>query len=144
MGNLRLSSAYNLKSTTVSDTTKATVTASNTGRAVHRPLNVISVAQAGYLTGGRLDSSVSTGTTLAELGYTGGDGKINLTMGDGTTTSITVTQGTTVAGFLASLKDAGVSANYDETNHRFFIAPRAPERIMILHLQAAMQMVSVH
>ena len=29
-----------------------------------------------------------TSTTLAELGYTGGDGKINLTKGDGTTTSI--------------------------------------------------------
>lgn len=125
VGNLRLSSAYNLKSTTVSDTTKATVTASNTAPSGTQTLNVISVAQAGYLTGGQLDSSVSTGTTLAELGYTGGDGKINLTMGDGTTTSITVTQGTTVAGFLASLKDAGVSANYDETNHRFFISSKS-------------------
>lgn len=125
VGNLKLSSAYNLKSTTVSDTTKATVTASNTAPSGTQSLNIISVAQAGYLTGGQLDGSVSTGTTLAELGYTGGDGKINLTMGDGTTTSITVTQGTTVAGFLASLKDAGVSANYDETNHRFFISSKS-------------------
>ena len=92
MGNLKLSSAYNLKSTTVSDTTKATVTASNSAPSGTQSLNIISVAQAGYLTGGQLDSSVSTSTTLAELGYTGGDGKINLTKGDGTTTSIEVTQ----------------------------------------------------
>ena len=83
VGNLKLSSAYNLKSTTVSDTTKATVTASNSAPSGTQSLNIISVAQAGYLTGGQLDSSVSTSTTLAELGYTGGDGKINLTKGDG-------------------------------------------------------------
>ena len=106
VGNLKLSSAYNLKSTTVSDTTKATVTASNSAPSGTQSLNIISVAQAGYLTGGQLDSSVSTSTTLAELGYTGGDGKINLTKGDGTTTSIEVTQGTTVGSFIASLKDA--------------------------------------
>ena len=70
VGNLKLSSAYNLKSTTVSDTTKATVTASNSAPSGTQSLNIISVAQAGYLTGGQLDSSVSTSTTLAELGYT--------------------------------------------------------------------------
>ena len=122
VGNLKLSSAYNLKSTTVSDTTKATVTASNTAPSGTQSLNIISVAQAGYLTGGQLDGSVSTSTTLAELGYTGGDGKINLTKGDGTTTSIEVTQGTTVGSFIASLKDAGVSANFDATNHRIFVS----------------------
>ena len=58
VGNLRLSSAYNLKSTTVSDTTKATVTASNTAPSKHTdPGNVISVAQATYLTILHRDSS---------------------------------------------------------------------------------------
>ncbi|MCD7859546.1 MAG: flagellar hook protein, partial [Firmicutes bacterium] len=82
ISSLKLSSAYNLKTTTVSDTTKATVTASNNAPVGTQQLNIIKVAQAGYLTGGELDSSVTTSTTLAELGYTGGDGKINLTMGD--------------------------------------------------------------
>lgn len=48
VGNLKLSSAYNLKSTTVSDTTKATVTASNSAPSGTQSLNIISVAQAGY------------------------------------------------------------------------------------------------
>ena len=124
VGSLKLSSAYNLKSTTVSDTTKATVTASNSAPSGTQSLNIISVAQAGYLTGGQLDSSTTTSTTLAELGYTGGDAKINVTKGDGTTTSVTVTQGTTVANFVAELKDAGVSASYDETNHRIFVSSK--------------------
>lgn len=124
VGNLKLSSAYNLKSTTVSDSTKATITASSSAPTGTQKLNILSVAQAGYLTGGQLSSSTTTSTTMAELGYTGGDAKINLTKGDGTTKEITVTQGTTVGSFIASLKDAGVSANYDETNHRIFISSK--------------------
>lgn len=124
ISSLKLSTAYNLKTTTVSNTAKATVTAGNNAPSGTQQLNIISVAQAGYLTGGQLGSNVGTGTTLAELGYTGGDGKINLTKGDGTTKTIEVTQGMTVGNFIAALKDAGVSANYDETNHRIFISSK--------------------
>jgi flagellar hook-associated protein 2 len=122
ISSLRLSSGYNLKSTTVSDSTKATVTASSSAPNGTQKLNIIQTAQAGYLTGGKLDSSTTTGTTLAELGYTGGTGKITLTKGDGTTTSIEVSQGSTVANVIASLKDAGLTANYDDTNKRIFVS----------------------
>ena len=121
---MKLSTAYNLKSTTVSDSTKATVKAGNNAPTGTQQLNIIKVAQAGYLTGAQLSSKTTTSTTLAELGYTGGDAKINLTKGDGTTKEITLTQGSTVGDVIASLKDAGVSANFDETNHRIFISSK--------------------
>lgn len=124
VGNMKLSTAYNLKSTTVSDSTKATVKAGNNAPTGTQQLNIIKVAQAGYLTGAQLSNSTTTSTTLAELGYTGGDAKINLTKGDGTTKEITLTQGSTVSDVIASLKDAGVSANYDATNHRIFISSK--------------------
>lgn len=124
VGNMKLSTAYNLKSTTVSDSTKATVKAGNNAPTGTQQLNIIKVAQAGYLTGAQLSSKTTTSTTLAELGYTGGDAKINLTKGDGTTKEITLTQGSTVGDVIASLKDAGVSANYDATNHRIFISSK--------------------
>ena len=111
VGSMKLSTAYNLKSTTVSDSTKATVKAGNNAPTGTQQLNILKVAQAGYLTGAQLSSKTTTSTTLAELGYTGGDAKINLTKGDGTTKEITVTQGSTVGDVIASLKDAGVSAN---------------------------------
>lgn len=124
VGNMKLSTAYNLKSTTVSDSTKATVKAGNNAPTGTQQLNIIKVAQAGYLTGAQLSNSTTTSTTLAELGYTGGDAKINLTKGDGTTKEITLTKGSTVGDVIASLKDAGVSANYDATNHRIFISSK--------------------
>lgn len=124
VGSLKLSTAYNLKSTSVSDGTKATVKAGNNAPTGTQQLNIIKVAQAGYLTGAQLSNSTTTSTTLAELGYTGGDAKINLTKGDGTTKEITLTQGSTVGDVIASLKDVGVSANYDATNHRIFISSK--------------------
>lgn len=124
VGSMKLFTAYNLKSTTVSDSTKATVKAGNNAPTGTQQLNILKVAQAGYLTGAQLSSKTTTSTTLAELGYTGRDAKINLTKGDGTTKEITLTQGSTVGDVIASLKDAGVSANYDATNHRIFISSK--------------------
>lgn len=124
VGNLRYSTSYNLKSTTVSDSTKATVTAGSSAPNGTQRLNITQIAQAGYLTGGKLASGTTTGTTLAELGYTGGDGKITVTKGDGTTKEISVSQGTTVSSFITSLKNAGLTASYDTTNNRIYVSSK--------------------
>ena len=124
LDSLRFSKNYNLKSTKVSDTTKATVTASSAAPNVTQKLNILKVAQAGYLTGGKLDDNTTTGTTLAELGYTGGNGTITLTKGDGTKKNIEVSQGTTVNSFINSLKEAGVNASYDDINKRIFVSSK--------------------
>lgn len=124
LDSLRFSKNYNLKSTKVSDSTKATVTASSSAPNGTQKLNILKVAQAGYLTGGKLDDSTTTGTTLAELGYTGGNGSITLTKGDGTKRNIEVSQGTTVSSFINSLKEAGVNASYDDVNKRIFVSSK--------------------
>lgn len=124
LDSLRFSKNYNLKSTKVSDSTKATVTASSSAPNGTKKLNILKVAQAGYLTGGKLDDSTTTGTTLAELGYTGGNGTITLTKGDGTKKTIEVSQGTTVNSFINSLKEAGVNASYDDINKRIFVSSK--------------------
>lgn len=124
LDSLRFSKNYNLKSTKVSDSTKATVAASSSAPNGTQKLNILQVAQAGYLTGGKLDDSTTTGTTLAELGYTGGNGTITLTKGDGTKKNIEVSQGTTVNSFINSLKEAGVNASYDDINKRIFVSSK--------------------
>lgn len=124
LDSMRFTKSYNLKSTSVSDATKAKVTASGTAPNGTQKLNILKIAQAGYLTGGKLAGSTTTGTTLAELGYTGGDGKVDLKLGDGTTKSITVSQGTKVNDFIKSLKDAGVSANFDAANKRIYVSSK--------------------
>lgn len=124
VGNLRLSTAYNLKSTKVSDSTKATVSGSSTAPNGEQKLNIIQTARAGYLTGGQLASNTRANSTLAELGYIGGEASIDVSIGEGAnkqTKSIKVSQGTTVTEFVNSLKDAGLSANYDSANQRIFV-----------------------
>lgn len=125
VGNLKLSSAYNLKSTTVSDATKATVSAGASVPNGIQKLNVLQVAQAGYWTGGELSATdgkpVTGGTKLSDLGYTSGDAKLEIAMGDGTKKTFEVTNETTVNEFVVKLKDAGLNANFDEANKRIFI-----------------------
>lgn len=124
LDSLRFSKNYNMKSTSCSDTTKATVTATTSAVNGSQKLNIIHTAQAGYLTGGKLADNTTENTTLAELGYTGGDGTIDVNLGDGTKKSITVSQGMTVKSFITSLKEAGVNASYDTTNKRIYVSSK--------------------
>lgn len=122
--NLRWSSSYNLKKTTVSDPTKASISASNTAVTGTQTLNILSVAQSGYLTGGKLSSTANTGTTLAELGYTGGEGTINVDKGDGTSASINVSASTTLEELTKALGEQGLNASLDTTNNRLFVSSK--------------------
>lgn len=125
ISNLRFSSSYNLKKTTSSDQTKATVTATNTAVNGSQKLNILQVAQAGYLTGGKISSSATLSTTLAELGYTGGDASINVDKGDGTSSTITIDSASTIGDVVTQLKDAGLNASLDTTNHRIFVSAKS-------------------
>lgn len=124
VGNLRWSTSYNLKKTTVSDATKASVSASNTAVTGTQKLNILSIAQSGYLTGGKLSTTASTSTTLAELGYAGGEGTINVDKGDGTSASITVSASTTIEELTTELGKQGLNASLDTTNNRIFVSSK--------------------
>lgn len=121
VSNLRFSSAYSLKKTTVSDNTKASVKASNTAVTGSQTLSISQVAQSGYLTGGKLKSSATSSTYLSQLGYTGTNGKINVDLGDGSSKEISISSSDTIGSVVNKLKNAGVNASFDETNNRFFV-----------------------
>lgn len=122
LGNLRLSTSYNKKTTTCSDTTKATVSASNSAINGTQSLKINKVAKTGYITGAKLDSSVSSSTKLSELGVTG-DASIAVTTKSGTT-NITLTADMTVNDVVNKLNSAGICANYDATNKRMFVSAK--------------------
>lgn len=122
LGTLKLSSAYNKKTTTSSNPTKATVSATNTAINGTQSLEIIKVAQAGYITGAKLDNSVSNSTKLSELGLTG-NASIAVATKSGTT-NITLTENMTVKETITALQKAGISANYDETNKRVFVSAK--------------------
>lgn len=132
--NARFSSAYNLKKATVSDSTKATVTASSSAVIGTQTLSVKQLAKTAYLTGGKLkrtqkaDGTPDTTTKLtgnsklSELGLTdAADGnkiKVNV---NGKETEISITKDMTINNFVVKLKDAGVNANFDDVNQRLFV-----------------------
>lgn len=122
LGNLKLSTAYNKKTTTCSDTTKATVSATNSAINGTQSLKINKVARTGYITGALLGSNVSSSTKLSELGVTG-DASIAVTTKSGTK-NITLTADMTVNDVVNKLNGAGISANYDATNKRMFVSAK--------------------
>ena len=104
--NLRYSAAYNIRTATVSDTTKATVNASSSAINGSYAVKIKQIAKSGYLTGAKLRNDITEKSTLSDLGYTGGDGTITVNA-DGKTTDIAVTKDMTVSDFVKSLNSAG-------------------------------------
>ncbi len=126
VGNLRFSKAYNLKSASVSDSTKVSVTASAGAVNGAYSIQVTSLAKSGYLTGGKLKKAdpadttkVTSATTLGELGYADGDGKISINGKE-----IAVTADTKISEVISGLQNAGVNASFDEKNGRIFVSAK--------------------
>ena len=121
LSSLKYSSAYNMKTANVSNTTKASVSASSAAVNGSYTLKILKTAKTGYLTGAQFDSSITADSTLASLGYTGGDGKISVTS-NGQSVDVDISSGMSIKDFVAALNESGVKANFDAANHRIFIA----------------------
>ncbi len=122
LGNMRFSSGYAIKATSASNTSKVTVSASNSAVNGTQELKITSLAKTGYLTGAKLGGGIKGSTTLKELGITGSS-RLSVTT-DGKTSNIDIDENLTVDKFVAKLKDAGLQANFDENNQRFFISAK--------------------
>ena len=138
VSNLRYSSAYNLKRVNVSDSTKASVTASSSAVTGTQMLEIKQMAQAAFITGAKLGDDVNAKTKLSELGFVeDGETSIELRKGDGSSTKITVTRDTTISELVAKLGEAGVNASFDENNKRFFISAKESGQINDFNLYAS-------
>lgn len=145
VGKLRFSSAYSMKKTTCSDATKATISASSSAVNGSQKLHVLSTAQSGYLTGGKISlgkeveengvtsiekksGSVTAKTKLSELGYKDGEANlsINTTDEDGNAVSktISLTKDSTISDVVSALRENGLNANFDENNGRIFVSSK--------------------
>lgn len=124
ISNLRFESAYNLKKTTLSDSTKATVTAESSAVTGTQKLNVIQTAQASYLTGGYIGKDVTASSTMKDLGYTGGNTAIKVKNQSGEETTIEINADTKISDIIGKFKDAGLNANFDTNNNRIFLSAK--------------------
>ncbi len=122
MADMRFSKAYNLKKTSVSDATKASITASSNAINGTQSLHITSVAKSGYLTGGQLDTTdgekAADSTKLSSLkGFKSGTVLVN-------GKEVNLTDDMTVSDAVTKLKGMGVNASFDSTNQRIFVSAK--------------------
>lgn len=124
LGTLRFSSAYNKKKTSISDESKATITTAANAAKGTQSLEIHKVAASGYLTGSKIDTywikDLDTKTNLRELGIVD-ETSINVQVGDGDVKTITMSGDSTIADVVKQFNEAGINANFDEKNERFFL-----------------------
>ncbi len=120
---LRFSSAYNLKRTSVSDASKASVTASSEAITGTQKLNILQTAQASYMTGAFLGEDITKTTKLKDLGITE-ESTIKVKGADGKENEIKLTTDMVIGDVMQKFADAGLSANFDENNHRFYVSAK--------------------
>lgn len=129
ISNLRWSDAFKKKTTSVSNSSIASIVAGDNAVKGSQTLVVKQLAKSGYLTGGKLseNKSVNGKTKLSELAKGS-----SLALGEndtasisvkvnGKTTNIDLTGKTTIDEFVNKLNSAGVTASFDQANQRFFI-----------------------
>lgn len=134
VGNLRFAGGYSTKKTTSSDTTKATVSAGSNAVTGTQKLHVLSTAQSGYLTGGKITASdssakVTSSTKLSELGFTEGETALKFTAkdkdGKDISADIKLSKDSTISDAVKALRDVGLNASFDENNGRIFLSSSA-------------------
>ena len=131
VSDLRLSSAYRKKKTTVSNPSVASVLTEINASDGVQTLKVNKLAKSGYLTGAELKNasgnraSYTSATKLKDIEgmQLDADGKINLTLKTGgKNTDISLSGDATIADLTNQLKNAGVNASFDATYQRMFIS----------------------
>lgn len=118
---MQLSTAYKTKKTTISDTSKASVSAKTNAVNGSYTMEVKNIATAQYLTGAKID--VSATDKLVDLDSSLLNKEISITTG-GTTTKFAVTADTTLKDFTSALQNAGLNASFDDAQKRIFISSK--------------------
>lgn len=128
INNMRLSTAYKKKTTSVSNSSAVSViTGENAVNGVQK-LDVKQLAKTGYLTGAKITGKDGDLTALSKVsdivdGFSD-SGTINITAGD-KSVNINVTADTTISDILTQVKSTGLNASFDEKQQRFFISSSA-------------------
>lgn len=118
---MQLSTAYKTKKTTISDTSKASVSAKTNAINGSYTMEVKNIATAQYLTGAKIDASATD--KLVDLDSSLLNKEISITTG-GTTTKFAVTADTTLKDFTSALQNAGLNASFDDAQKRIFISSK--------------------
>lgn len=119
---LQLQTSYMTKKATISDETKAKITASAKAVNGSYTMEVNNIATAQYLTGSKISAS-SGSTKMVDLDSSLLNKEIEVKVG-GKTTKFTITEDTTIDNFTSELKKTGLNASFDTAQKRLFISSK--------------------
>ncbi|MCR4595896.1 MAG: flagellar filament capping protein FliD [Lachnospiraceae bacterium] len=129
--NMRWSTSWAKKTTSVSDTSKASVITGSGAVDSVQSLKITQLAKSGYLTGAQINldaegkpngQKYTALTKMSDLGFSG-EATINIGT-NGSSASLTVNADSTISDVLSALKKQGLNASFDENNQRFFISSK--------------------
>lgn len=142
INNMRFTSAYMKKTTSVSDSTAASIITGENAMNGVQNLKITQLAKTAYMTGGKTslrtktdadgdDFKLNALTKLSDLSVDNNGKaldlstgtKLNIKSGD-TNVELEITADTTISNVLTKLKEAGLNANFDETQQRFYISAK--------------------
>lgn len=147
LSSMRYTSAYDLKSSYVSDKTKATVTTAGNAAVGTHSLKINALAKSEYISGAKIyagkdgKGKVTADTKLGDLKdlgtITGDEGKIKITVGETETVDkttgkpvrtggkekiIDVKKDMTIGSLINKIREAGLYANFDSKLQRIYIS----------------------
>lgn len=126
LNSMRFVSSYSKRTTKVSNSNAVSILTG--GDAVNgvQELQINKLAKTGYLTGGEIKTSdgkeLNALSKLSDIGITA-EGTFSIKAA-GKSVDITVNGDTTISDVLNKMKEAGVNANFDANNQRFFISAK--------------------
>lgn len=128
LSNLRYTSSFAKKTTTVSNSNLVSVITKDTAMDSVQNLKINKLAKAGYLTGAEVKGAdgkklSSSSKVVESLGIDEGS-KFEVST-NGKKTEITIDKNTTINSLVNQLKSAGVNANFDAGQQRFYIGASA-------------------
>lgn len=118
---MQMSTAYKTKKASVSDPTKASVSAKTNAVNGSYTMEVKNIATSQYLSGAKINASATD--KLVDLDATLLNKEISITVG-GETTKFAVTADSTLNDFTSALRGAGLNASFDGTQKRLFISSK--------------------
>lgn len=139
LNNMRFTSAYAKKTTKVSNSSAVSVITGEGAVEGVQSLSVDQLAKTAYMTGNKVSKLESAGTSspdaltrMKDLMTFDQDAdgnyiskNLKLTLADGTEKDIELTAYTTISDVLTELKGAGLNANFDAGQQRFFISAKS-------------------
>lgn len=127
LSNMRFTTAYNKKTTNVSNSNAVSVITGDNAVNGVQSLEIDKLAKTGYLTGDKLasDKEITAMSKITDLtgGNISGETSLELEIG-GKKSNITINEDTTISDVLTQLQKKGLNASFDAKQQRLFVSSK--------------------